>query len=192
MNILLGKKRVINIIELIIQGFLLISIFSVQSIEIVSHSYNSTTTTKTSLIGYAAINGMNFLYLIPIALMLLNTILCLVSIFGNSSDKDGKVHIGIPIANLIYSFWFINAISDYINATYKTFWIICLILITILAILKRTSLVVPKVEAQPQQIINNIQKTSNADELKKFKDLLDNGVITEKEFDEKKKELLGL
>ena len=34
--------------------------------------------------------------------------------------------------------------------------------------------------------------TSAADELKKFKDLLDSGVITQEEFDAKKKQLLGL
>ena len=33
---------------------------------------------------------------------------------------------------------------------------------------------------------------SNADELKKYKDLLENGVITQEEFDAKKKQLLGL
>ena len=33
---------------------------------------------------------------------------------------------------------------------------------------------------------------SAADELKKFKDLLDSGIITQEEFDEKKKQLLGL
>lgn len=36
------------------------------------------------------------------------------------------------------------------------------------------------------------QTSSNADELKKFKDLLDSGAITQAEFDEKKKQLLGL
>ncbi len=34
--------------------------------------------------------------------------------------------------------------------------------------------------------------SSSADELKKFKDLLDSGVITQEEFDAKKKQLLGL
>ena len=34
--------------------------------------------------------------------------------------------------------------------------------------------------------------TSTADELKKFKDLLDQGIITQEEFDAKKKQLLGL
>ena len=33
---------------------------------------------------------------------------------------------------------------------------------------------------------------SNADELKKFKELLDMGAITQEEFDAKKKQLLGL
>jgi len=33
---------------------------------------------------------------------------------------------------------------------------------------------------------------SNADELRKFKGLLDDGIISQAEFDEKKKELLGL
>lgn len=36
------------------------------------------------------------------------------------------------------------------------------------------------------------QETSNADELKKYKDLLDSGIITQEEFDQKKKQLLGL
>lgn len=34
--------------------------------------------------------------------------------------------------------------------------------------------------------------TSNADELEKFKELLDKGIITQEEFDAKKKQLLGL
>ncbi len=40
--------------------------------------------------------------------------------------------------------------------------------------------------------VENTISTSNADELKKFKELLDSGVITQEEFDEKKKQLLGL
>ncbi len=37
-----------------------------------------------------------------------------------------------------------------------------------------------------------IQQTSDADELKKFKELLDMGVISQEEFDAKKKQILGL
>ncbi|MBR3928642.1 MAG: SHOCT domain-containing protein [Clostridia bacterium] len=39
---------------------------------------------------------------------------------------------------------------------------------------------------------SNVATVSSADELKKFKDLLDSGVITQEEFDTKKKQLLGL
>ena len=38
----------------------------------------------------------------------------------------------------------------------------------------------------------NIHHSSSADELKKYKDLLDNGIITQEEFDAKKKQLLEL
>lgn len=37
-----------------------------------------------------------------------------------------------------------------------------------------------------------VQSSSAADEIKKFKDLLDQGIITEAEFESKKKQLLGL
>ena len=37
-----------------------------------------------------------------------------------------------------------------------------------------------------------VQKLSNADEIKKYKELADNGIITQDEFEAKKKQLLGL
>ena len=47
-----------------------------------------------------------------------------------------------------------------------------------------------KVAATP--VIKQEIPQSNADELKKFKELLDSGIITQEEFDAKKKQLLGL
>ncbi len=49
-----------------------------------------------------------------------------------------------------------------------------------------------KEKASTNQGQTIIQQTSSADELKKFKELLDMGIITQEEFDAKKKELLGL
>lgn len=48
--------------------------------------------------------------------------------------------------------------------------------------------------AKGKQAANKPAKTetSGADEILKFKELLDQGIITKKEFDAKKKELLGL
>ena len=49
-----------------------------------------------------------------------------------------------------------------------------------------------KDELSSPQANTIIQQASTADELKKFKELLDMGVITQEEFDAKKKQLLGL
>ncbi len=46
-----------------------------------------------------------------------------------------------------------------------------------------------KVENKP---IEPVAKTSDADEIKKYKELLDSGIITQEEFDTKKKQILGL
>ena len=43
-----------------------------------------------------------------------------------------------------------------------------------------------------KQPLGIVQQVSSADELKKYKELLDSGVITQEEFDNKKKQLLGL
>jgi pyruvoyl-dependent arginine decarboxylase (PvlArgDC) len=48
------------------------------------------------------------------------------------------------------------------------------------------------VEAHKPKVAQVVQQTSAADELLKYKQLLDAGVITQEEFDAKKKELLGL
>lgn len=42
------------------------------------------------------------------------------------------------------------------------------------------------------QLENNINNSSQADEILKFKNLLDQGIISEEEFDAKKKQLLNL
>lgn len=50
-----------------------------------------------------------------------------------------------------------------------------------------------KIACDMVQVKNNtIVQSSNADELRKFKELLDDGIITEEEFQAKKKQLLGL
>ena len=50
-----------------------------------------------------------------------------------------------------------------------------------------------QVNQKPKEaFIRQEMPQSSADELKKYKDLLDNGVITQEEFDAKKKQLLGL
>ena len=54
-----------------------------------------------------------------------------------------------------------------------------------------SKLLVERQGKQSETIIKQEVHQSNADELKKYKDLLDSGVITQEEFDQKKKQLLG-
>lgn len=49
-----------------------------------------------------------------------------------------------------------------------------------------------KAAAPAPTVISQEIPQSNADELKKYKELLDSGIITQEEFDAKKKQLLGL
>ena len=49
-----------------------------------------------------------------------------------------------------------------------------------------------KSESTASTVVNNIQQVSPAEELKKMKELLDMGIISQEEFDAKKKQLLGL
>lgn len=53
---------------------------------------------------------------------------------------------------------------------------------------------ISKLKSKKEETVQTtvIQNDSMADELKKFKDLLDSGVITQEEFDAKKKQILGL
>ena len=52
MDKLIGKKRLINTIELVVQVLFLLSAFIFQTVSITSHSYNSTSVSKMSLFLY--------------------------------------------------------------------------------------------------------------------------------------------
>lgn len=55
-----------------------------------------------------------------------------------------------------------------------------------------SDLIIERQIKSKETVIKQETPQSNADELKKYKDLLDSGVITQEEFNEKKKQLLGL
>lgn len=198
----LKKKRQLNLIEFIVQIVTLVSFIVIPSANMYSGSISSTSnsithtanTTTTSMGGYLLLNAPIFLFLI-LGFMAVNAIICLVSVLGNSTDRDGKAHVAFAIIAGFLCFW--SLITDFtslptyleINTLYKVFAILCSISIVALSVVKRSSRIVPVVEKATTTII---QATSNAEELKKYKDLLDSGVISQEEFDAKKKQLLGL
>ena len=49
-----------------------------------------------------------------------------------------------------------------------------------------------EMKAEQSKLSNKVDSVSSADELRKYKQLLDDGIITQEEFDAKKKQLLGL
>lgn len=55
-----------------------------------------------------------------------------------------------------------------------------------------SKLLMERQQAEKINSTQNNEKSSNADELKKYKDLLDSGIITQEEFEQKKKQLLEL
>lgn len=195
----MNKKRIVNILEIIIQAITVLLLFC-------KGMYVGYDGSKYYSLSFSDVKiGMAKLFLIVlISLFVINIVICLGSIKRNNVDKDGVLHVIIPIVNVIIMFamgplFFSYHIenSQYMNVYIKRVdWlfytnILLLFAIVVISLIKRSNTVVPKIKEQPQ-IINNIQQTSNADELKKFKDLLDSGIITQEEFDAKKKQLLGL
>lgn len=85
----------------------------------------------------------------------------------------------------------------------EDYWLICIIVIVVLVVLgraldkKRLSKDHDSMEIEQKKLqtengitVNNVF-LSPADEIKKYNELLDEGIITQEEFDFKKKELLG-
>lgn len=131
-----------------------------------------------------------------IILVAINTLLCLASFVGKSPKKDGSVHTVLSI--LVLLFGIIDYIFPYAETGYEALPIpfcqivslVLIVVIVVFSILKRSNIAFP--QAGSPVIVKTEVEASQADELKKFKDLLDSGVISQEEFDAKKKQLLGL
>ncbi len=141
-----------------------------------------------------------------IALFALNAVLCLISVFNSNDKRDGVLHCILPVINLVV-FIILSIANDKVKvdndaifrqpivvvqvSTMFTVMIFVLFAIAVIAFAKRSRTVVPAQEENPVTV-NNIQEVSTADELAKYKKLLDEKIITQEEFDAKKKQLLGL
>ena len=158
---------------------------------------------------------------IILVLLGLNLILCLASILSKKNSKDPVIHTVLPIFTLVATvvlIFFLSNMAKFqiIEANYtkstniislsqmnpvysaasKSKYLILLIVFLfyiILCFIKRSRFVV-KQEKNTEVVAVSMAspEISNAEELKKYKDLFDSGVITREEFDAKKKQLLGL
>lgn len=180
------KKRIANAVELLL---LVVSyiMLSIANIELVSG-------------GAVSVLGASKKYVLQYypmcALYLVCAIMCIVSIVSKKAYKDGKIHSILAVILFFLANWNMAtcvpsdeiAVSNFPTLVFE----IILFLAVVISFVKRSPLIAPTVSEQPQQeITSNIQETSDADELMKFKTLLDQGAITQEEYDKKKSELLN-
>ncbi len=117
----------------------------------------------------------------------LNFIMCLVSIVSKNKKKDGVIHCILPILLLVVSYlasWaFEISLSPYWNI-----YLVFIFIMIIVSFVKRANVFNDNSSNDVNVVVKN---TTDADELKKYKELLDSGVISQEEFVTKKKQLLG-
>ena len=182
------KKKIANAIEvvLLIVSFIILS------------SKNMTNITGSYPYDVSAIDCMDnyALTFIPMcAFYLLCIVMCVISIVSKDKYKDGKAHSFMALILFIsvnYNLISCTSGDEILSGNFPGAILeLVLFLAVVIAFAKRSPLIAD-VPNETQTVINNIQETSNADELKKYKDLLESGTITQEEFDAKKKQLLGL
>lgn len=200
-------KKKLNIAELVTQiVFLLILLVApLASYKIPDHAGTNSLTGNTMMITGSTgtitfadlFSTAPLFYVLFIALILCNIILCFVSIKKDSLEADSKLHIALPIINFLIfvfvrGFMLLSAIpnkyyGDITSAPVYSLLIAISFVIIILAFVKRA-----KAVTITQPTVSSKQSTSVTAELEKYNELLEKGIITQDEFDAKKKQLLGL
>ena len=185
------KKKIANGIELL---FLLASLVMLLiPTTLPSSSVMETWGEKTSVMNLIGIYPINA---IPLYVWFaLCTIMCVVSIISKNTQKDGFIHSLVAILLFIQTNWCLISTtgSDGILMTNFPTGIfeICLFAVVVMSFVKRSAMIVGAPEVKVT-VETNAANATSADELKKYKALLDSGAITEEEYEAKKKQLLGL
>jgi len=146
-------------------------------------------------------NSINLWPVLGIVLLLLGAVMCLISALRNNSSRDGVSHTIVSLLSLLVVGW-VMLLMGLMCGRAAAFCIItanglpvkAIIILLVAAVagnmLKRSGLIMPK--ATKKEAVQHVEPAGNADELLKYKELLDRGVLTQEEFDAKKKQLLGL
>ena len=176
------KKKIVNIIELVIEVAILVVFFSMKGIVTVDgghHYYEGTVS--------GALHQLTF-YAVPFYVLWgLNLIMCVCGALSKSKKKDGAMHAILPILLFLFTDWCILATMKEASGFLLLQGL--MFAIVIVAFIKRSRAIVG--EAPEAVVVTNVQ-VSSADELKKYKELLESGAISQEEYDAKKKQLLGL
>ena len=176
------KKKIVNIIELVIEVAILVVFFSMKGIVTVDgghHYYEGTVS--------GALHQVSF-YAVPFYVLWgLNLLMCVFGALSKSKKRDGAMHAILPILLFLFTDWCLLATMKEASGFLLLQGL--MFAMVVVAFVKRSRAIVG--EAPETVVVANSQSTP-ADELKKYKELLDSGIITQEEFDAKKKQLLGL
>ena len=141
--------------------------------------------------------------LLGVTFLTLLVIMAIILIVQLKNKKCFKITPFIGLVQLIlfivYSIMVFNTINYTATRRYEYtpgdfFYIIVIVLFVIIILSFANNIISKKVKANTTEVatVSKNSEISNADELKQYKDLFDSGVITQEEFDAKKKQLLGL
>lgn len=183
------KKKIANALEIILLIIALILLWlptlGVQHVDTVSYL-----PVKTHVIGLAPRGNVYIICL----LFVINILMCLISIIAKKEHRDGKMHIIMPILLLMYCGGLITRVGSVtsdetwviVESTFPNWlFFICIFGSIFISIIKRSTIIA----GLPTHNVN-VENVSQADEIKKYKELLDSGAISQEEFDSKKKQLL--
>ena len=176
------KKKIVNILEAVIEIAVLAVFFSMKGTVTVDSGFHYYEGTVVSALNQIVVYAVPFYVLWG-----LNLIMCVCSVLSKSQKRDGAMHAALPILLFIFTNWCILSLVEVAN-NFLLLQLLMFILILV-AFIKRSRVIVG--ETPTAVVVSNVQ-TSSADELKKYKELLDSGVISQEEFDVKKKQLLDM
>ena len=204
-----GKKRIMNIISAVLQTVaLLLFVFCPYAKYTIAPNFKITnpdiiflTTDNGTLdfMDFFSGGGMKIYGILGAAFLLLGVVMCVISAIRNDYRRDGFSHVLVSVISFLIVacgiFLLIERVSTVVHTgvingfAWKS--IFSLIGISfVINLVKRSNLIVPAKPRKPAVVVQ--KSNSNADELKKYKELLDSGVISQEEFDAKKKQLLDM
>ena len=193
------NKTRLSIVQLILQWVALAALFvpGFYIMQVLYESYAGYRVVDVGPVSYLTITlgGDNSLAFILTALfMVANIVLTILWLAKRTAVNKvlGCIMSIIPLA-VISVFTYSLTLSKDMTYQYPAGWL-CYVEFVILITSFALSVIIArcKNDEAPKKAAVIVSSVSNADELKKYKDLLDSGVITEEEFESKKKQLLGL
>ncbi|MEQ2457436.1 SHOCT domain-containing protein [Flavonifractor hominis] len=184
------RKKIANVVELIllVGSFIILNLANIQVVNL-----SVTTSTPGHMKPFTLIAHYPIVYYILLFFYAVCAVMCIISIVTKSEHKDGIMHSIVPILWCLVIHYSVISLGSQVgnwaiiesNFPIAAFEV-CVLGVVIIGFAKRSTLI-----AGFPKTVEVKQEFTKADELKKFKDLLDSGAITQEEYDVKKKDLLS-